>query len=127
MSRDAEDVASMERAAASVARARAVIASAPARTTVRVRVGQREVTCRVTPRDVDASPELPVTTAAYRAVARDIALDRAIQRLYGRGAFWRADAGVRGFGQVFRSVARRDGGGASAVTGRVRIEVEVLS
>lgn len=45
------------------------------------------------------------------------AVSRAVRQVHGARAVWRPDAGVRGYGQVFRG--QMGGGGMSAVTDRV--------
>lgn len=48
----------------------------------------------------------------------------AIEKMFGKTVFWQADSGL-GFwyGQVFRPVSQKYGGGASSVTCRARIDV----
>ena len=53
---------------------------------------------------------------------RAAAIERAVQRLYGRGCFWWADSGLRGYGQVMRPCRT---GGSSAVTYRASLDVDM--
>lgn len=53
------------------------------------------------------------------------AQERAIEKHYGRAAFFNPDRDLGlSYGQIFRNVRSSDGWSATAVTGRVRIEVE---
>jgi hypothetical protein len=65
----------------------------------------------------DSNPGgLPVT-------ARD-AVPVAIRKMFGRECFWLPDSGLGFFyGQVFRPVSARSGGGNSSVTMRSRIDI----
>ena len=52
------------------------------------------------------------------------ALDRAIQKVWGKSAFWWADSGLAGYGQVCRPVPQKLGGGNNCITSRIGVDIE---
>lgn len=55
---------------------------------------------------------------------RDAAVDRACEKLYGKNAWFWEDSGLKGYGQIMRVCKT---GGHNAVTGRVSMDVEMLT
>lgn len=65
------------------------------------------------------------TTRETRVLAptRGLATDRACAKLYGRKAFWWADSGLPGYGQV--CVPQPEVNASRCITGRMHLEVEL--
>ena len=84
-------------------------------TTFTVKIGDRTTRVRV-PHDAADDFGIPLSAAEALLSARS----RAVQKMYGRRAFWFPDSGLPGYGQVFEPCQT---GGSNSVTYRVHCEV----
>ena len=65
-----------------------------------------------------------LTTRINLATHEDV-IEKAVKKLFGKSCFWQQDSGLgRYYGQVFRPVDRKYGGGNTSVTCRARIDIE---
>lgn len=80
---------------------------------------------RYTVRVVECSSRedrIDVTTRLNLATHENM-VEKAVRKLFGKSCFWFADNGLGPlYGQVFRPVDQKHGGGNTSVTGRARID-----
>ena len=67
-----------------------------------------------------------IYTIRVKASAQDAALQKALHKRWGRGTIWQPDSGLRGYGQVFKSMAALGYKGDhsySSQTNRARLDI----
>lgn len=88
----------------------------------RVTVGDQSTGIWLTQKHLDDDDHLQFLRREWVPV---LARDRAITKLFGKRAFWHANSGVEGMGQVFVS-DDQPGSSAYSVTNLVRLDVEEI-